>query len=67
MLYKQNKKKIKIIAKKACLFKNISYLCIIIKQRDSNHTIKKTMRTLNNIFDFAFFAAEADEDTYVLG
>ena len=25
------------------------------------------MRTLTNIFDFAFFAAEADEDTHVLG
>jgi len=25
------------------------------------------MRTLTNIFDIAFFAAEADEDTHVLG
>lgn len=32
----------------------------IYKQRAKAHKIKNTMRTLTNIFDFAFFAAEED-------
>ena len=46
----------------------MSYLCItfgnngiFIKQNGVNPLKKETMRTLTNIFDFAFFAAEADE------
>jgi hypothetical protein len=39
------------------------YICINFKKKDIFNRNKKikTMRTLTNIFDFAFFAAEADE------